>query len=955
LSTVTLERSSPGRRVPADAARPLYLNDTADAWSIEHGGVDVFCVALEAGAPVGAREHICRLGPGQMLFGVQAAARGAASGLIAVGLPNTQLCHLGAWREALTGPALTCVEDWVRGLTRVFKAAPPRVFMRPHAGGIAARAGQVVYDPEALVWMRACAQPQALERQPAARPLAGSAPQPLTPSTWVLVKGEQQLRFASTAELALEGGLPRALDAFHETLLADLAERRTRRDAEVAERLEQRRHADAARFGGALASLAAVIAQEEARAAAGSADAVLEACQIVMRETGIDTTLRGDTAQARDTAGYIRYLARQARVAFRQVAIGGERWWREDAGPLLGFREGGGAPVALLPSGAGYLLVDPASGVRAPVNAETAAALAGTALMFFRSFPERALGLLDLARFALGGVRADGLRLVLFGALAGLLGLFTPIATGLLIDSVIPAAETDELVQLVLLLVTSALAIAAFELARGIAMLRIETRIGITSQAAIMQRLLHLPVPFFRSYSAGDLAQRAFGIDGIIHVFTGTTQAALFAWIFGFFSLAYLFALSVPLALLASALVAVSLALATAVNLLRLRMERELFQVQGDIASRVLQILNGIGKLRAAGAEKRAFAKWAESFSRQKRLSYGAQRIANYVETFDAGYVVLASLLLFAMVAFFKPELSTGAFLAFNTAFGQFMVSTLAVGSALTSSLNAVPLYERAKPILHTLTESATGAAPPGELSGPIDISHVSFRYSADGPLILDDVSIRVAPGEFVAFVGPSGSGKSTLFRLLLGFEQPAVGAVYYDGQDLAGLDIGAVRRQLGVVLQNGQLVPGDIFTNIVGASPYTLEDAWEAARLAGFAPDVESMPMGMHTVIAEGAATLSGGQKQRLMIARALVRRPRILLFDEATSALDNATQAIVAESVERLAATRIVIAHRLSTIVKAHRIYVIVAGRLVESGTYDELMARGGTFAELARRQIA
>jgi ATP-binding cassette subfamily C protein len=298
--------------------------------------------------------------------------------------------------------------------------------------------------------------------------------------------------------------------------------------------------------------------------------------------------------------------------------------------------------------------------------------------------------------------------------------------------------------------------------------------------------------------------------------------------------------------------------------------------------------------------------------------------------------------------------MQTGQFLAFSTSFAQFLGATLALSAALTSTLAVIPLYERAKPILETVPESGEGQHAPGELSGAIDISGVSFRYSADGPEILSDVSINIHAGEFVALVGPSGCGKSTLCRLLLGFERPQAGAIYYDGQDFTGLDKVAVRRQLGVVLQNGRLMAGDVYTNIVGASPLSMDDAWEAARLAGLEEDLRNMPMGMHTVISEGASTISGGQKQRLMVARAIVRKPRILLFDEATSALDNRTQAIVAASIAELKATRIVVAHRLSTVVGADRIFFIEGGRVVETGTYEELMQLNGRFTALAERQL-
>jgi ATP-binding cassette subfamily C protein len=298
--------------------------------------------------------------------------------------------------------------------------------------------------------------------------------------------------------------------------------------------------------------------------------------------------------------------------------------------------------------------------------------------------------------------------------------------------------------------------------------------------------------------------------------------------------------------------------------------------------------------------------------------------------------------------------MATGDFLAFLAAFTQFLWAAMLSSAALISALSAVPVYERAAPIFRSLPEVTEVKASPGKLTGQIEVSRVTFRYKADTPLVLRDVSIDILPGQFVAVVGASGCGKSTLFRMLLGFEAPEAGAIYFDGQDLSGLDIQAVRRQIGVVLQSSRPVSGSIFNNIVGSAPLSVEDAWAAARLAGFAADIERMPMGMHTHIGDGGGSISGGQRQRLMIARAIVGRPRILLFDEATSALDNQTQAVVSRSLESLQATRVVIAHRLSTIIRADNIFVMDKGAVVDSGTYDELVGRQGIFRDLAKRQM-
>jgi ATP-binding cassette subfamily C protein len=363
-----------------------------------------------------------------------------------------------------------------------------------------------------------------------------------------------------------------------------------------------------------------------------------------------------------------------------------------------------------------------------------------------------------------------------------------------------------------------------------------------------------------------------------------------------------------------------------------------------------------VPKLRVAHAERRAFARWAAAFGRTKEAYVETQRALAGLSAFVAAWQALAIALVFLVVGKVgDASLSTGEFVAFATAFGTTAAAILGLVGVLTTASQATVLWERARPIVRTAPEVVTGEADPGDLSGRVELAHVSFRYADEGPLVLEDVTFAVAPGEFVALVGPSGAGKSSVFRVLLGFERPDTGTVAYDGQNLADIDARAVRRQLGVVIQNAQVLPGTIFENIVGAANLTVDDAWEAARVAGIADEIERMPMGMHTFVSESGAAFSGGQRQRLLIARAVVAWPRILLFDEATSALDNRTQAAVSAALEKLQATRIVIAHRLSTVRTADRILVLERGRVVEQGRFEELMAGGGVFAALASRQIA
>ncbi|MEO1367117.1 MAG: ATP-binding cassette domain-containing protein, partial [Acidobacteriota bacterium] len=386
------------------------------------------------------------------------------------------------------------------------------------------------------------------------------------------------------------------------------------------------------------------------------------------------------------------------------------------------------------------------------------------------------------------------------------------------------------------------------------------------------------------------------------------------------------------------------------------RQQRVLLQLQGKLASLVFGMLSGIHKLRGAGAEARAFSLWANLFSEMRQKTVSVRRVANFQAAFNATFAVVTLMTLFAALYFWPEiELSVSEFLAFSAAFGQFQAASLSLIGLLSGVLGMVPLYERLRPILEAVPEVDEAKTVPGDLSGDLELNQVSFRYDVNGPLILNEVSVKARPGEFIALVGPSGSGKSTTLRLILGFEQPESGSIFFDGQDLPALDGQSVRRQMGVVLQNGRPMAGDIYQNIVGNTNLGIDEAWEAAEMAGLKEDIQNLPMGMHTLISEGGAGFSGGQVQRLMIARAVVHRPRIVLFDEATSALDNKTQEKVIESLERLKATRIVVAHRLSTIRNADRIYVLDNGRVIEEGSFDELMERGGTFAELAARQIA
>jgi NHLM bacteriocin system ABC transporter ATP-binding protein len=744
-------------------------------------------------------------------------------------------------------------------------------------------------------------------------------------------------------------------------------------EGDAADRLRLRRREALRRatLGGACARLADTVsadgreASELATSTTGAfggnglaADTLLTACRLVGRELDIVIEEPTTTAGASAQSDPLEAIAIASRIRTRQVMLRDE-WWREDNGPLVAYLAADRRPVALrYAAGRGYAMYDPLDSMEKRVTREVAESLAPFAITFYRSFPEAALSIGDVLKFGSQGCRRELRAVIGMTLVASLLGMVPPIATGVVFNTFIPGAQQSQLLQMTLILVVCAFSAAMFEITRSVALLRIEGRMGNAVQCAVWDRLLGLPMSFFRPYTAGELAVRAMGIDGIRQVVSGSTVAAVVAGITSLGNFALLFHYSARLAAWATLLIAIALGVTGIGAYLQLTHQREVAALQSKTSGVVLQLLSSIAKLRVASAEAHAFASWARKFSEQRRLQFRVRSVGNWVAAFNAGFPTAAYMLVFwaALVPLTETHtMRTGDFLAFVSAFAISLAGTVAASNALLAMLLAIPLYEQARPILVTRPEVDGAKEAPGELAGDIDIQHATFRYEADGPLVLRDLTVHVKPGEFVAFVGPSGSGKSTILRLLLGFESLEAGSIYYDGRELGGLDVRAVRRQIGVVLQSGRLMTGDIYTNIVGSAPLPMEAAWEAARMAGFADDIRQMPMGMHTVISEGGSTLSGGQRQRLMIARAIVKRPRILLFDEATSALDNRTQGIVSASLERLHATRIVIAHRLSTIMHADRICVVQRGELVESGSYTDLIHRDGLFAELAARQLA
>ena len=891
--------------IPVEGNKPVLLTDPGSVWFVAGGKLAVFSVPLEDNRPMGSRHYLFDAREGDLLFGIGDPEE--KTGLLAAGLTGTSLGRLTlenfyqlARGEESGNQILALVNGWLKALAGALDLKEsPGAHFDPSGGGL-------------------------------------------------LVTG------------ATEDGTEMTLGSYHSLALSRAVSLRQSREQEDTDRIQARVENDRAFMDTAIARLVSVTERKKKgeHPEDTTEDPLFQACLRVgsmmkMRIVPLPPAIRENPSK--DPLGDI---ARVSRFRTRQVALKGE-WWRRDNGPLLAYMEEDGRPVALIPlSPSDYELYDPTGRKGVKIDAGVAGGVKPFAFSFYRPFPDKVMTIKDLLLFSVESTWKRDLSMILImGLLGGLLGMVVPVATGIVFDTVIPGGERAQLLQIAFFLGTVAFAEMIFQLTRSFAMLRVQGKMEGCTQAAVWDRLLSLPVPFFKQFSAGELAMRALGISAIYSLLSGISITTILSTIFSIFNLGLIFYYDVKLAFIATAITAVALVIMLSLSYAQIRYERLLVDISNKISGMVLQLIGGIAKFKVAGAEKRAFYRWSGEFNRERTIAFKKENIANHLNTFNALFPVIASMILFYTVASATGStLSPGKFIAFNSAFTTFLTAMVALSQSFMVVNMIVPLYEKAKPILETMPEYSEAKADPGTLSGDIEVSHLCFRYREDGPLALDDVSLHISEGEYVGLVGPSGSGKSTLFRVLLGFERPQSGSVYYNGHDMDKVDIRSLRRQLGVVLQNGKLMAGDIFTNIVGSNPnLTLDDAMEAAKMAGLDKDIEDMPMGMHTVISEGAGTFSGGQRQRLLIARAIVSRPKILFFDEATSALDNRTQAIVSQSLDSLRATRVVIAHRLSTILNCDRIVVMDKGRIVEEGTYAELMDRNGVFTELARRQLA
>ncbi len=640
----------------------------------------------------------------------------------------------------------------------------------------------------------------------------------------------------------------------------------------------------------------------------------------------------------------------------RRNVVLSEGWSNKAFGVMIGFFEDGGKPVALIPKGIrGYYYYDSVTHKKVSINSRNEDAFSSEAICFYKPLPLRKLTIADLLIYIKDCISpGDIFFYVLTALIITLFGLLIPgvtaILTGPIKDSNNMRLLAGSAVFIICITITTQLLTAM----KNLILTSVTEKTSLQVEAAVMMRLMSLPTSFFRKFNAGELATRVectnelsrFIIEGI---YSATISAIM--------SLLYIFEVEqfAPSLVMPALTIIILLVLTCiAASITKSQITEKRIKIESHGMGLSYSLISGIEKIRITGAEKRAFAKWVNHFATEATYIYNPPFIVKVYPAIVTGILLIGNVVLYQTAA--KNNVSQSDFYAFLAAFSQMVIAFTAFSEITETIAQVRPMLKLSEPILEEEPELSEEEEVLTKLSGNIELSNVCFKYQDNFPFVINNLSLKIKSGEYVAIVGETGCGKSTLIRLLLGFETAQKGAIYFDGRDIRSIEKKSLRRRIGAVLQNDTLLQGDIYSNIALSKPgLSVEDAFKAADIAGIGDDIRSMPMGMHTLCSEGHGGISGGQKQRLLIARAIAPKPNILIFDEATSALDNITQKRISDALDSLKSTRIVIAHRLSTIRNCDRILVLRDGKIVEEGSYQKLVENGGYFMELVERQMA
>lgn len=718
------------------------------------------------------------------------------------------------------------------------------------------------------------------------------------------------------------------------------------------EQIRQRKQNDDDVFADSFVNMAAAVLgskvtgslSDGSAAAKSSIDEILKYYHVKSREV---------PDNIKDTNEQLEYLMRPYGIMRRTVRLE-KGWYRDAVGAMLGVMKESGRVVALIPAGfSGYCYIDPDSGKKIKINRRNQRLFDSEAIAFYKPFPLKKIGLGSVAKYIAETLSAADFALIALATLAlSLIGMLSPKLNNILFAAVLPSGSVRLLLSIAVFTVSVSVSSLLISATKEMITARINTKMSVSVQAAAMMRIMSLPADFFKGYGSGDLSSRAAHISSLCNMLVSAVLTTGLTSAFSLIYISQIFIYAPVLVVPAIAVILATVAFSLISSFAQMRISKKQMELSAKESGMSYALISGIQKIKLAGAEKRAFARWGNLYAQNAKLTYNPPAFIKLNSVISLAISLIGNIVMYAAAV--KSGVSVADYYAFGTAYGMVSGAFMSLAGMALTAAQIKPILETVQPFFNTVPEISEGKEVITRLSGGIELTNVSFRYNENMPLILDNMSLKIRPGQYVAIVGKTGCGKSTLMRLLLGFEKPQKGAVYYDGRDIERIDLKSLRRRIGVVIQNGKLFSGDIYSNIVISAPWlTQSDAWDAAEKAGIAEDIRRMPMGMNTIISEGSGGISGGQRQRLMIARAIAPKPKILMLDEATSALDNLTQKRVSESLDSLKCTRIVIAHRLSTIKQCDRILVLDGGKITEDGTYDELIAQNGVFAELVERQ--
>lgn len=647
------------------------------------------------------------------------------------------------------------------------------------------------------------------------------------------------------------------------------------------------------------------------------------------------------------------YCLRPHGLMKRQITLE-ENWYKDAYGPVLAYTKEDNEPVALLPDKLiGYYYKDRATGKRVKINKKTVEKFNSEAYCFYRPFPQKKLGIPDLIIYMKQCISLNDIALIIISTfMVTAVGMLMPRITRALTGPVLSSKSAWILISIAIFIVCTMVSSQLIKTISTMLNSRVQTKISLGVQAALMMRVLSLPANFFRKYSSGELTSRSQSVNQLCSLILGMILGSGLTSLMSLLYITQIFSFAPTLVIPSLIIILVTVGFSIISSVVQIRISKKQMEHSAKESGMTFAMISGVQKIKLSGAEKRFFARWLNLYSEGAELVYAPPMFIRINGVITTAIGLFANIVLYFLAI--ESGIDQSNYFAFTAAYGAVMGAFTSLAGIALSFGRVKPILEMAEPFLKTEPETADNKEMVTKISGGIELNNVYFRYSENSPYIVNDLSLKIKEGEYVAIVGRTGCGKSTLMRLLLGFEKPEKGAIYYDGKDLNSLDLASLRRKIGSVIQSGGLLQGDVFSNIIISAPHlTLDDAWEAAEVAGIADDIRAMPMGMNTLISEGNGGISGGQKQRLMIARAVAPKPKILMFDEATSALDNKTQKQVSEALDKMGCTRIVIAHRLSTIRHCDRILVLDGGRVIEQGSYEELIAQNGYFAELVERQ--